>query len=138
MKTISALFPDAKQAEDAIKKLRDAGLGDDSARIHSQQTIESQSTVRAMPSANTAVSGGATPAGPAGVGAGTPASSVVLTDDTIETYLANIGIDGDKMSFFKHGIREGGHIVVVEADDDNVEATKRALEEAGGRAPEVD
>lgn len=138
MKIVSALFPNPTEAERAIKKLEDAGLDVGNAQIHSQHTIESQSTVRAMPNANTAVSGGATPVGPAGIGAGSAAGNAVLTDDTIETYLANIGIEGEEMSFFKHGIREGGNIVVIQTENENADDAKRALEAAGGRLPQVE
>lgn len=138
MKIVSALFSESRKAERAIKNLEDAGLDAGNAKIHSQHTIESQSTVRAMPNANTAVSGGATPMGPAGVGAGAAAGSAVLTDDTIETYLANIGIEGGELEFFKHGIREGGNIVVVQTENEKADDAKHALEEAGGRLPQVE
>jgi hypothetical protein len=49
MKNVVALFSDTADAEQAIKKLGDSGLDLDDAKIHNQHSIESSTTVRAMP-----------------------------------------------------------------------------------------
>lgn len=138
MKNVVALYDDATDAEKAITKLADAGLDTSKARVHSRSTINESSTVRAMPSANTAVSSGSNPASPVGGAAATGGAGAVITDDTIESYLINIGVDGEEVAFYTHGIKEGGHIVHIQVPNDQVDKARGALTEAGGRAPQVE
>lgn len=138
MKNVVALFHSAQDAEQAVKKLSAAGLDTSKARVHSRSTIENTSTVRAMPSANAAVSSGSNPASPVGGTGATGGAGAMITDDTIESYLMNIGIDGEEVAFYTHGVKEGGHIVLVSVPNDEVEKARGALTEAGGRAPQVE
>lgn len=135
MKNVVALFSDASNAEKAIKSLEEAGIDPDRASIHSQHTIESSSSLRAMPSANTGIAGGVsapgTPAGGGGSGA------AFVNDDTIESYLMSIGVDGEEVAFFQHGIKEGGHIVLAAVEDSEADTARDALVGAGGRVPQV-
>ena len=136
MKNVVALFSDASDAEKAIKKLDEAGIDPNRASIHSRQTIESSTNVRAMPSANTGLAGGVSaPGSPAG-GGGTGAAFV--NDDTIESYLMDVGVDGEEVAFFQHGIKEGGHIVLTAVEDNEADAARDALVAAGGRVPQVE
>lgn len=137
MKHVVALFSEPSNADKAIKKLADAGLDTEKARVHSEQTITSSRNIRPMPAANTAVSAGANPGTTVGGGTGA-APGAVLTDDTIESYLDSIGIDGNEIAFYKHGIRDGGHIVLLSVENSDAEKARSVLADAGGRAPQVE
>lgn len=136
MKNVVALYSDASGAEKAIKKLEEAGVDTGRASIHSQQTIESSKHVRAMPSANAGLAGGVSaPGTTAGGGLG---GGAMMNDDSIEGYLMDIGVDGEEVAFFLHGIKEGGHIVFVAVEDSEADKARDALVEAGGRVPQVE
>ncbi len=137
MKNVVALFTDASDAEKAIKTLSDNGLDTSKARIHSQNTIEQSTNLRAFPAGGSAVSGGANPAAPA-AGAAAAGGGAFLSDDNVESYLAHIGIDGNELSFYKHGIMERGHLVMVAVENDQVDLARKSLEEAGGRAAQTE
>ncbi|MFW6313377.1 MAG: hypothetical protein ACOC2N_05780 [Spirochaetota bacterium] len=137
MKNVIALFTDASDAEKAIKALSDNGLDTSKARIHSSQTIEQSTNVRAFPGANAAVSGGSTPAA-SGAGAAAPGGGAFLADDNVESYLSHIGIDGNELSFYKHGIIEGGYLVMIAVENDQVDLARKTLKEAGGRAAQTE
>lgn len=66
------------------------------------------------------------------------AGGAIVTDDTVESYLSNIGVDGEERAFFKHGILEGGHIVLIGVPNDKTELAAKTLVEAGGRAPQTE
>jgi hypothetical protein len=134
MKNVVALFSEASDADQAIKKLSGAGLDTGKAHVHSRQTIEQSTNVRPMPAANTAISAGENPAGPVPGTAGTGAGAI-LSDDNVESYLTSIGVDGNELSFYKHGITDGGHIVVIAVTNDEADKAAKVLSEAGGRAP---
>ncbi|MFW6260400.1 MAG: hypothetical protein ACOC6J_02340 [Spirochaetota bacterium] len=136
MKNVVALFSDASDAEKAVQKLEEAGIGTQKASIHSRQTIESSASVRAMPSANAGIAGGVSaPGAPAGAGS---AGGAFVSDDTIESYLMHIGVDGEEVAFFQHGIKEGGHLVLAAVEDSEADTARDALVEAGGRVPQVE
>ncbi|MFW5814270.1 MAG: hypothetical protein ACOCWX_02380 [Spirochaetota bacterium] len=136
MKNVVALFSDASDAEKAVQKLEEAGIGTQKASIHSRQTIESSANVRAMPSANAGIAGGVSaPGAPAGAGS---AGGAFVSDDTIESYLMHIGVDGEEVAFFQHGIKEGGHLVLAAVEDSEADTARDALVEAGGRVPQVE
>ncbi|MFP4113627.1 MAG: hypothetical protein ACOC2Y_02730 [Spirochaetota bacterium] len=137
MKNVVALFSEVSDAEQAIKKLSDAGIDLENAAIHNKESIESSIDVRAMPSANPAVAAGPTPAQPSG-GSATGAAGAMLTNATIESYLENIGVDGEELAFFAHGIQKAGHIVFANVPNDQTEKAGRLMTEAGGRAPQVE
>lgn len=137
MKNVVALFSNAGDADTAIKKLGEADLDIGRAQVHSRQTIESSTNVRAMPSANAGLAGGAGTPGTAGTGGGV-AGGAILSDDSIESYLDNRGVDGEELAFYTHGVKEGGHIVIISVDNDEVEKAKKTLADAGGRAPTVE
>jgi len=136
MKNVVALYTDASDAEKAIKALSDNGFDTSKARIHSSKTIEQSTNVRAFPAANAAVSTGSNPAAPAAGGAAA-GGGAFLSDDNVESYLAHIGIDGNELSFYKHGIVEGGHLVMISVDNDQVDRTRKILDETGGRAAQT-
>ncbi|MFW5742603.1 MAG: hypothetical protein ACOC2D_04940 [Spirochaetota bacterium] len=136
MKNVVALFSDASDAEKAVQKLEEAGIGTQKASIHSRQTIESSANVRAMPSANAGIAGGVSaPGAPAGAGS---AGGAFVSDDTIESYLMHIGVDGEEVAFFQHGIKEGGHLVLAAVEDSEADTARDALVEAGGSVPQVE
>jgi len=136
MKNVVALYSGASDAEKAIKKIEEAGIDTDKASIHSRHTIESSKNVRAMPSANAGIAGGVSaPGAPAGAGS---AGGAFVNDDTIESYLMHVGVDGEEVAFFQHGIKEGGHIVLVAVEDSDAEKARDALVEAGGRVPQIE
>lgn len=134
MKNAIALFSEPSEAEKAVKMLDDAGLDVQQARIHSRTTIESNTKIRATPSANTAMGAGV---GPTADGAGLTGTvpGAVLSDSTIATYLRDVGIEGDQLPFYRQGIKEGGRIVVVSVPGNDVEKAAAVLAEAGGRVP---
>lgn len=137
MKNVVALFSDAADAEKAIKKLKEAGIDTERASVHSQQTIESSTNVRVTPSANAGLAGGVSAPG-ATSGGGIPGGGAFVSDDTIESYLMNVGVDGEEVAFFQHGIKEGGRIVLAAVENSDADKARNALVEAGGRAPQVE
>jgi hypothetical protein len=136
MKNVVALFSEAADTDTAIKKLSEAGLDTGKARVHSQNTIESSANLRAMPSANAGISGGTAAPGAAGTTGGA-GGGAFMTDESVESYLLTHGLDGDEVAFFAHGIQEGGHIVIIQVENDEVDTARKVLQEAGGRAPQV-
>lgn len=134
MKNVVSLFSDAAGAEEALKKLSEGGLDIDKARIHSAETIEQSTGPRVMPPGNTGVSAGAGPSGPI-AGPGTGGGGAFLADETIDTYLEKIGVDGAELTFYSHGIKEGGYIVLISVPDDEADKAQAILKKAGGRAP---
>ncbi len=138
MKHVFALFSDATAAEEAVKKLSESGLDTTKARIHSKQTIQDETSVRAMPGANPVSSTGAVHAGAAGGTAAGPGVGAVMTDDTIEGYLQGIGVDGDEFAFYMHGIKGGGYIVGIDVSNDEAEKAAAVLSETGGKAPQAE
>ncbi|MFW5683760.1 MAG: hypothetical protein ACOC1I_02820 [Spirochaetota bacterium] len=136
MKTVVALFSDPNEAEQAIKKLADSDIDVKEKKLHDRHTIESSSNVRAMPSANTAMGAGSAPAAPISTSAGA-GGGAFLTDDSLESYLTHAGVDGEELAFYKHGIREGGSLIVARTSDSDAEKTAKLLQEAGGRAAQA-
>ena len=138
MKNVVALFSEAADAEKALKKLSDAGLDIDKARIHSASSIERSKNVRAMPSSNAGIAAGSGPTGATGATAGSATPGAFLSDDNIESYLSGIGVDGEEIAFYSHGIKEGGHIVLISVSNDEADKAQKILAEAGGRAPRAE
>lgn len=142
MKHVFALFSDAAAAEKAVEKLSEGGLDTSKARIHSKQTIEQSTGIRAMPTTNAASPMGGGAAGSAGGSAagGTVSGGpgAVMTDDTIEGYLSNIGVDGDEYAFYVRGIKDGGHIVGIDVANDEEEKATAALVDTGGKVPHAE
>lgn len=142
MKHVFALFSDGPAAEKAVQALSEAGLDPNKARIHNSQTIEGTSGTPGVPLPNAAPpisSAGAAPMGGAGLaGAGGPAGGVVLAEETIEGYLSKIGLDYDKIPFFKHGIKERGHIVAIDVENNDSDRAAQVLTDAGGKIPQAE
>jgi hypothetical protein len=138
MKNVVALFAREQDAEKAIKKLAESGFDTGDVRVHNKKTIENSTNIRAMPSANTGVAAGSAPS-PAVAGGTTGApGGAVIADDTVESYLASIGVDGNEVSFFTHGVQEGGSLVLISVSNDEAEKARKVLAEAGGRAPQAE
>lgn len=142
MKHVFALFSDAAAAEEAVKKLADAGFDTSKARIHSKETIEQSTGIQAMPTTNAAAPMGGGAAGSAGGSAagGTVSGGpgAVLTDDSIEGYLSRIGVDGDEFAYYLRGIKGGGNLVGVDVANDQAEKASGVLADAGGNVPHAE
>lgn len=63
---------------------------------------------------------------------------VVLADNTIEGYLSRIGLDDEKIPFYRHGIKENGHIVGIDVASDEAERAATVLADAGGTVPQTE
>ena len=136
MKSVLALFSNEKDADTAVRKIKEAGFDTEKTRIHTEHTIQNQVGVKPAIGPAGAVSG----AGTTQPGAGTSgvAPSGFLTDENVQSYLDKIGVPADQQQFLAHGIREGGCLVHHDAENDDVEAVKKLLADAGGRAPQSD
>lgn len=133
MKSVFALFSNQSDADKAVSKLKEAGIDTQKASVHSEHTVEDSITVGPLAGpATTAPSttGAATGTGPHS------ATGAALTDETVQSYLDRINVPADQQHFFAHGVREGGALVHVKAENDEAETVERALAEAGGRAPQ--
>jgi hypothetical protein len=138
MKTVFALFPQPTDADNAISKLKEAGLDTGKARIHTRKTIEDSVSVSPMAGSATGASAGS---GTVATGGTTNAAGVggaFLTDDSVQSYLDKIDVPGDQQQFYAHGIKEGGHLVHIQVPDSDADKVLSLLKEVGGRAPNVE
>ena len=140
MKHVFALYSDSAKAEQAVSMLKENGFDVDKARIHSRQTIEDSTDITAMPAANAGSAPGGGGFGTAsGTGSGTAAPvGAVLKDETIEGYLAGIGVDGAEYAFYTRGVKGNGLIVGIDVENKEAERASEILKKAGGRVPQIE
>lgn len=114
-KTIVGLFGDQATAEDAVTDLSDAPYNTEKMRVYDASVADNKA--KPGPGVTHTV---ATPktGGPTAV-----APSINPADDPVVA----LGMDEATGRFFKRGLRKGGVMIVVEAEDDEADGIKKIM-----------
>ena len=68
---------------------------------------------------------------------GAAMGGVVVNDTTIEGHLTNIGLSGDTIPFYMHGLTQDGHMVGINVPNEDAERAQTVLTDAGGQIPQA-
>ncbi len=137
MKIAISLFPDETAAEKAVKALTNEGLEPDDVELYTRNRIESEISVNPIPGGTGPAGAGSTTTGTAGGATGTASGGALLNDDNVRTFLSKRGVDDEALSFFVHGIKESGTIVIASPDnEDTVKKAEAVMKNQGGKTVE--